>query len=83
MGTRSFSQMQERQKTTNPRKGIETDQLIEWLAIPAGSLSQKTTNPRKGIETHTPFLLPLPYLKKCQKTTNPRKGIETNRRDGC
>ena len=41
-----------RQKTTNPRKGIETVQC-PLAAVPNATiaLGQKTTNPRKGIET--------------------------------
>ena len=58
-------------KTTNPRKGTETEQSVHIVSLDR----LKTTNPRKGTETkslevYQPCRLPL-------KTTNPRKGTET------
>ncbi len=44
------------QKTTNPRKGIETASIFSTFVFAASaevSNCQKTTNPRKGIETCT------------------------------
>ena len=61
---------QSSQKTTNPRKGIET---LDVKSVDLNQyISQKTTNPRKGIETNRPRFRNLITPKSCQKTTNPR-----------
>ena len=63
------------QKTTNPRKGIET--RLGVVAAHGLVDCQKTTNPRKGIETVIRLACAAVRIGNSQKTTNPRKGIET------